>query len=111
MKRSEVFALIDKERQIQESRFGELYEYNTAAHYVIYIEEYLNQAKKRFFNDHITGGVPMSKFFNKNGEPLPIEDQVEVTQRYVLDKLINVAALAVAAMENLYENEEEQTNE
>ena len=103
MRRDDVFKLIDDERKYQDSRFGvEFDKMNTLGHWIIYIEEYLNQAKKKFFGSRIPGGTDIS--YPEGLAPETIEgakyDHNE-HRKAVLDKVKKIAALAVATLEYL----------
>ena len=91
---------IINERNYQDGRFGTEFDaLNTIGHWIIYIEEYLGQAKKKFFGSRIPGGVDFEKYSSATSA----EASHDVHRREILNRVKKIAALAVACLEYLGE--------
>ena len=103
MNRQEIFESIEKERAYQDSKFGKHFDsLNSSAHWILYIEEYLAQAKKKLFGLRIPGGAQIE--YPAGRELDGVEDATfrhSVHTKEVIDKLKKVATLAIAAIEYL----------
>ena len=100
--REKVLNDIINERNYQDGRFGtEFDKLNTIGHWIIYIEEYLSQAKKKFFGSRIPGGVDFEKY--SYSSVTSAEASHDVHRREILNRVKKIAALAVACLEYLGE--------
>lgn len=107
MKREEIFKQIEKEREYQDSKFGtEFDKMNSTGHWILYIEEYLNQAKKKLFGSRIPGGCEVN--YPPGLAPKTPEDaqfRHDAHKKAALEKVKKIATLAVACLEHMSDEE------
>jgi len=104
MTRQKIYELLEEERCYQDSRFGrEFDELNSIGHWIIYIEEYLSQAKKKFFGSRIPGGADISYPVGQGVGERAVMEHAE-HRREILKKVKSIASLCIACLEYLGED-------
>ena len=109
MKRKEIFEMLDVERAYQNEHYGiEFDKLNSIGDWIIYIEEYVNKAKKKFFGNRIPGGADVDY---EDHDPFNAEHAARLHglhKEAILEQVKKIAALCVACMEHLGEDEESE---
>jgi hypothetical protein len=101
IQRKQIYKEIEKERAYQDSKFGTWFDsMNSLGHWIVYIEEYLNMAKKKFFGSRIPGGSDITypeAFKPKSQEEAKYRHDVHTKE--IINKVLKIAALCVATIE------------
>lgn len=105
--RKEIFKLLDKEREYQDNTYGDEFDkLNSIGHWIIYLEEYLEQAKKKFFGSRIPGGAYLNVYMV--GQTPDKETAIKmhrIHKEETLKKVVKIGALVVACLEHMSEEE------
>ena len=108
MKRDEVFKMLDVERVYQNEHYGtEFDKQNSIGDWIIYIEEYVNKAKKKFFGKRISGGADIDYEDHDSFNAEHAARLHKIHKEAILEQVKKIAALCVACMEHLMEEEED----
>lgn len=112
LSRQKIFEALDKERAYQDSRFGtEFDKMNGIGHWIVYLEEYLKRAKRKFMGARFRGGCEIE--YPEGMAPKSKEEaqlRHNVHKKAILNEVKKVAALCIACLEHLGEEEPESDN-